>query len=188
MKIGKRGIIAALLVIMLLGVTGCKKDPQKLTTGEKLECLEIDGKAFPIPCKVGDMGKGFKIGYGLGHDEGFAIADLTYNNQEIGKVYLADCNTGKIVVDMSTGYEDKWIYCIYLDNPDAVDFDLLGVTFSATYDDIVETYGTPTIDARASLTYADAAVENDDDFIFFSYDRNGKMMSCLLNAKMGDLK
>lgn len=188
MKIGKKGIMAALLVIMLLGVTGCKKDPRELTTGEKLEYFELDGKEFPIPCKVGDMGKEFKLANGIGHDEGFAIAGLTYNGQEIGKVYLADCNIGDGLIDMSTGYEDKWIYCIHLDKPDAVDFDLLGVTFSATYDDIVDTYGTPTADTRASLTYADAALENDDDFIYFSYDRNGKMMSCLLNAKMGDLK
>ncbi len=110
MKIGKKRIMTVLLVIMLLVVTGCKKDPQDLTTGEKLTYLQIDGKEFPIPCKVGEMGKEFKLVNGLEHEEGYAIAGLTYNNQNIGKVYLADCNIGDGLVDMSTGYEDKWIY------------------------------------------------------------------------------
>lgn len=169
-----------------------EKTPKEMTTAEKLQYLSIEGQQIGLPCKVSDLTGGLALGNGVTienekNNVTVTICFLEHDGLNKGKAFVDDCDVGPELVDMSSGYEDKWIYNILSHE---FKFEILGVTDKSSMDDIISEWGEPpykkTDEEGGVIEYYDAGVnpeiDQEYDYISFGFDDDGSLLLCIFNT------
>ena len=126
---------------------------REMTVAEKIKTLSVEGCSLSIPCQVKDMGEGLSLGEGLTLS-GDTTCELMYEGRWLGSTLFRGLTLETLdFEDMSTGYEDVWIY--NFNGGMNVNFEIAGVTPDLTLDDVIELWGEPDIKSEEHLEYYD---------------------------------
>lgn len=164
----------------------------EMTIAERLQYLTIEGQEVGLPCRVGELNGKLRVGSGstiILEDEGYTyinnVCDLIYDDIEIGHVYIDCPPIGDELVDMSSGYENKYIYQFEMwiapiGIEDKMDFEILGITEESTKEDIYNIFGDPTYESEGNMSYYDVDVDTQQppyeyNHIYFNFDADGTM-------------
>lgn len=126
---------------------------REMTVAEKIKTFTVEGCSLPIPCQVKDMGEGLSLGEGITLSVN-TICKMMYAGRRLGSISFGDVTLETLdFEDMSTGYEDVWIYNF---NGDVnVNFEIAGVTQDLTLDEVMELWGEPDFKTEERLAYYD---------------------------------
>lgn len=153
-----------------------------MTVVEKLKTLTVEGCSLPIPCQVKDMDEGLSLGEGMNmitRARG-AHGDLMYGEKYVGDVSFPDITLETDgLVDMSTGFEDAWIESYSLSDFEG-NFEVAGVTFASTPEEIAALWGEPDKKAESTVGYWDYDEQTGEAIAHITFYFNDKKMSGIM--------